>query len=61
MIQKIGKKTGNDKYKPEIIYTVVNTKINTRIFDLPEGGGQAHSNKFQPKVNNPQSGTCVMD
>ena len=61
VIKKIGQKTGKAEYKPEIVYTVVNTKINTRIFDLPDGGSQSHSNKFMPKVSNPQSGTCVFD
>ena len=59
--KKIGQKTGKENYSPEIIYIVVNTKINTRIFDLPEGSNQSHSNKFQPKAINPQSGTCVLD
>jgi aubergine len=59
VIKKIGQKTGNPSYSPEIVYTIVNTKINTRIFDIPEGS--SHSNKFQPRVNNPQSGTCVLD
>ena len=62
VIKKIGAKTANPNYNPEIIYTVVNTKINTRIFDLSEGSSQSRGyNKFQPKVINPQSGTCVLD
>jgi aubergine len=61
VIKKIGQKTGNANYNPEIVYTVVNTKLNVRIFDLSEGSSQSHSNKFQPKVTNPQSGTCVLD
>lgn len=61
VIKKIGQKTGKENYAPEIVYTVVNTKINTRIFDLPEGSSQSHSNKFSPKVLNPQSGTVVFD
>ena len=62
-MKKIAQKTNKENYNPEIIYNVVNTKINTRIFDISDGSGQAqsHSNKFQPKVYNPQSGTCALD
>lgn len=43
------------------MYTVVNTKINTRIFDFPDGGSVSRSNKFTPKAENPRSGTIVLD
>jgi len=59
VIKKIGQKTSKENYNPEIVYSVVNTKISTRIFDIPDGA--SHSNKFQPRVYNPQSGTCVLD
>ena len=58
--KKIGQKTGNANYNPEIVYTVVNTKINTRIFDIAQSSRHG-SNKFAPGVENPQSGTCVLD
>lgn len=61
VIRKIGQKTNNPNYSPEIIYTTVNTKINTRIFDFPEGTSATHSNKFTPRAENPRSGTVVMD
>jgi len=61
VVKKIGKKTHNENYSPEIIYTTVNTKINTRIFDLPEGTTASSSTKFAPKVFNPNSGTVVLD
>ncbi len=49
-------------YDPEILYTTVTTKINSRFFDLPQGqSGGNGSNKFQPPVDNPNSGTVVMD
>ena len=61
VVKKIAQKTNKENYNPEIIYSVVNTKINTRIFDISEGSGQTHSNKFQPRVSNPQSGTVAFD
>ena len=61
VVKKIAQKTNKENYNPEIICSVVNTKINTRIFDISEGSGQTHSNKFQPRVSNPQSGTVAFD
>jgi aubergine-like protein len=61
VIEKIGEKTKRPDYKPEIIYTTVNTKINTRIFDFSEGSSATHSNKFTPRADNPKSGTVAMD
>jgi len=61
VVKKIGEKTSNIKYSPEVIYTTVNTKINTRIFDFPEGTSASSSNKFTPKAINPNSGTVVLD
>ncbi len=44
------------------MYTTVTTKINSRFFDFPQGSsGGNGSNKFQPRVENPNSGTVVMD
>lgn len=49
-------------YNAEILYTTVTTKINSRFFDFPQGSsGGNGSNKFQPRVENPNSGTVVMD
>lgn len=33
VILKIAEKTKKPNYKPEVLYLIVNTKINTRIFD----------------------------
>ena len=35
VIKKIGVKTKKENYAPEVVYTTVATKINTRIFDFP--------------------------
>jgi aubergine-like protein len=59
VIEKIAKKTKKPNYKPECLYIVVNTKINTRIFDTTDGYGS--QGKFPPKVSNPSSGSVVFD
>lgn len=48
VIKKIGEKIKKPNYSPEVIYTTVNTKINTRIFDFRGGQSQNPSNKFIP-------------
>lgn len=59
VIKKIGEKTKKPNYNPELMYIVVNKKINTRIFDTNDKIGA--QGKFPPKVFNPSSGTVVFD
>lgn len=59
VIKKIGEKTKKPNYNPELMYIVVNKKINTRIFDTNDKMGA--QGKFPPKVFNPSSGTVVFD
>jgi len=61
VVKKIAEKTKIPNYDPEILYTTVTTKINSRFFDIPTGSGGNGSNKFVPRVDNPNSGTVVMD
>lgn len=59
VIEKMGKRTKKANYKPECVYMVVNTKINTRMFDSTEGYGS--QGKFTPKLSNPASGSVIFD
>jgi hypothetical protein len=49
VIKKIGQKTNVQNYNPEVVYTTVTTKINTRFFDFPQANS-GNSNKFMPRV-----------
>jgi len=59
VIIKIGQKTKRPDYKPEVVYITVNKKINARIFEATESNNS--QGKFQPRVANPSSGSCLFD
>ena len=60
VIAKIGEKTKTANYNPEVLYMTVTTKNSARFFDFPQSMAN-NSNKFIPKVDNPNSGTVVFD
>lgn len=59
IIFKIGQKTKNENYRPQVVYLTVNKKINTRFFDETQERGSG--GKFAPKAVNPPSGSCIFE
>lgn len=57
---KIGKKTNKKNYDPELVYILVNKKINARFYSFPENIRQDRGEKYIPKLRNPPSGSVIV-
>ena len=47
-------------YNPQIIYIVVNKRVNSRFFANNSSGGNLQG-KFRPKLDNPTPGTIIFE
>ena len=60
MIEEIGAKTKTPNYKPELLITIVNKKINNRYYAIGREN-QQNPNKFVPELFNVDSGSIIAE
>lgn len=60
MVKEIGAKTKTKNYNPQMVYVIVNKKINSRFYYAEKDNPQ-QGIKFIPRLSNPPSGSVLME